>query len=212
MRSTVQIVEPPASEPVDLETVRLHCRIDQSADDAILSGYARTARTRAEMYLSRALITQTLLWILMPESRLPDRRHRLHCALELPRAPVQSVASVTVLDVRGNTTEIAPATLPLASGAPLLGYRLDLAQTPSRLVIGPETVMSNGYWFRHTDIENIQVEFVAGYSDPTTIPQPIIDGILLWTGFLYEHRGDSGGDMPKAAEWLFDPYRLMWVS
>ena len=43
------------------------------------------------------------------------------------------------------------------------------------------------------------------------MPQPILDAIKLLTGFLYENRGDVPAEMPKAAEWLLDPYRLMFV-
>lgn len=213
MLSTVQIVTPPAIEPLDLDTVRLHCRIDQNADDAILTGYARAARTMAEMYLSRLLITQTVLWTVTPENSLRPWRHFLRGALVFPRAPVQSISSVTILDQRGNTSTILPATLPIIPPAQLVGYRADLAHSPARLYIGPSTILSDGRELRIVDLESIQIEFVAGYgNDATTIPQPILDAILLYCGFLYEHRGDAGADMPKAAEWLMDPYRIMWVA
>jgi uncharacterized phiE125 gp8 family phage protein len=213
MLSTVQIVTPPAAEPLDMETVRLHCRIDHSADDAILFGYLRAARTMAEMYLSRVLITQTLLWAITPENSLRPRQHILHGPLVLPRAPVQSITSVTILDQRGNSSAIEPATLPIIPPAQLMGYRSDLAHSPARLYIGPSTILSDGRELRCVDLESIQVTFVAGYGDDAaTVPQPILDAILLYCGFLYEHRGDSGADMPKAAEWLMDPYRLMWIA
>lgn len=213
MLNTVQIVTPPAIEPLDLDLVRQHCRIDQSADDALLAGYARAARTMAEMYLSRLLITQTVLWTVTPEDFVHPRWHFLRHALVIPRAPVQSISSVTVLDRRGNSTTISPATLPIVPPQQLLGYRADLAHSPSRLYIGEYTIMSDGRLLRQVDLENIQIEFVAGYGDDwETIPQPILDAILLYCGFLYEHRGDAASEMPKAAEWLMDPYRMMWVA
>lgn len=212
MLSTVQVVTPPAQEPLELEVVRLHCRIDHSADDSILFGYLRAARTMAEMYLSRLLITQTILWTVTPEDSLRPWWHALRGPLLLPRAPVQSITSVTVLDQRGNTTTIEPATLPIIPPAQLMGYRDDLAHSPARLYIGRETILSDGRELRRVDLENIQIEFIAGYGlDAETIPQPILDAILLLCGFLYEHRGDAGGEMPKAAEWLMDPYRIQWI-
>jgi uncharacterized phiE125 gp8 family phage protein len=194
-----------------LDVVRRHCRIDQIGEDDLLFGYLRTARTMAEMYLSRALITQTLLWTVTPEDPLRMRWHHQHGAMELPRAPVQSIVSVVVNDDRGNATVLPAATMPLVSPFTLLGYRADLAHHPARLYIGSSTVLTDGRTLRSVNLESVQIEYIAGYgSDATTIPQPILDAILLTTAFLYEHRGDAGGDMPRAAEWLLDPYRLMF--
>jgi uncharacterized phiE125 gp8 family phage protein len=213
MLSTVQIVTPPATEPLSLDLIRQHCRIDQIADDELLSGYARAARSMAEAYLGRVLITQTLMWTVTPESALRPSWHFLRGAMLLPRSPVQSISSVTILDQRGNSTTIFPATLPIIPPAQLIGYRADLAHSPARIYVGPSTILSDGRELRCIDLECVQVTFVAGYGgDATTIPQPILDAILLYSGFLYEHRGDGGADMPKAAEWLMDPYRMMWVS
>lgn len=213
MLSTVQIVTPPASEPIDLDLIRQHCRIDQDADDNLLFGYGVAARSMAEAYLGRALITQTVLWTITPENPLRPSWHFLRGALLLPRAPVQSITSVTVLDQRGNSSTIVPATLPIVQTAQLTGYRADIAHSPARLYIGPSTILTDGRELRAVDLESIQVRFVAGYgADATTIPQPILNAVLLYAGFLYEHRGDAGADMPKAAEWLLDPYRMMWVA
>ena len=213
MLSTVQIVTPPSSEPITLDIIRLHCRIDHDADDEILAGYAVAARSMVERYLGRALITQTLMWTITPENPLRPSWHFLRSSLLLPRAPVQSITSVTTLDQRGNSTTIPVATLPIVPPAELLGYRVDLSHDPARLYIGQSTVLSDGRTLRAVDLENIQIEFVAGYgADPTLIAQPILNAILLYAGFLYENRGDVGAEMPKAAEWLLDPYRMMWVA
>ncbi len=213
MLSTVQVVSPPAIEPVSLDLARQHCRIDSNADDSLIQVYITAARTMAEAYLSRALITQTLLWVVTPQGRLHPERSRLRGVLELPRAPVQSIASVTVLDVLGNTTAVPAAALPVVPPAELLGYRTDLLHAPARLAIGADTPLSGGALVRNTALENVQITFVAGYGAvATAVPQPIIHAILLTTGFLYEHRGDSDGELPKAAEWLLDPYRMMFVA
>ena len=212
MLSTVQIVTPPAVEPISLDLARRHCRIDHSAEDDLLAGYLRAARTMAEVYLSRALIAQTILWTVTPESQLRYWWHQLRATLELPRAPVESVSSVTVLDALGNSTSIAAATLPVNPPAVLTGYKVDLAHAPARLTIGLDTILTDGRALRAVSLENIQVQFVAGYGNSgASVPPPILDAILLLTGFLYEHRGDAGGEIPQAAQWLLDPYRLMFI-
>lgn len=212
MKSTVQIVTPPTVEPVGLDVLRLHCRIDQFGDDPLLVSYLRTARMKAETYLGRALITQTLLWTVTPEDPLRPWWHFVRGAFEFPRSPVQSISSVTILDDRGNLTTIPPAVLPVVPPAQLIGYRSDIAHSPGRLLIGPDTVLVDGRTVRATPVENLQIEYVAGYGpDGTSVPEPIIEAILLTATMLYENRGDVPFEIPRAAEWLLDPYRMMFI-
>lgn len=212
MLSTVQVTTQPAGEPVDLEIVRQHCRIDSTADDNLLAGYVMAARIMAEGYLSRALLTQTLLWTVRPESMLRPERSHLRHPIELPRAPVQSIESVTVLDDHGNSTAISPATLPITP-PPFTGYIADLTLEPARLTIGPDTLLTGGHLLRHTRIQHVQVSMVAGYGDAAAdVPQVIIQAILMTTAFLYEHRGDAGGELPQAAQWLLDRERLQFFG
>lgn len=48
-------------EPTTVEMVKQHCRTDNNADDDRLAGTPTAARTMAERYLNRALLTRTLL-------------------------------------------------------------------------------------------------------------------------------------------------------
>jgi len=220
LRTTLQVVTPPPAESVSLQLAKLHCRIDHSDDDLLLGGHITAARQMAESYLSRALITQTLLWTVLPENAVRPDLHFLSDWIDLPRAPVQSINTVTVLDQRGNSTEIAAAALPLVPPAPLLGYMADLALSPARMMIGAATALVDGRTLRQTALQHVQVEFTAGYGSPAeppaaavvaAIPQPIISAILLTVGHLYENRGDAVAELPPAAQWLLDPYRIMWA-
>lgn len=212
MLTTLTVTTPPAIEPVWLGLAKRHCRIDSDADDTLIPSYITAARVLVETYLSRVLITQTMLWTVTPQGRLPPHRQRLRGTLELPRAPVQSIASVTITDTLGNSTAITKTALPVIPPATLIGWMADLFQSPARIVIGRDTPLTGGGLTGATEIENVQISFVAGYgTGPAAIPQPIIQAILLLVGFFYEHRGDSGGEMPAAVERLLDPYRLMFV-
>jgi hypothetical protein len=73
-------------------------------------------------------------------------------------------------------------------------------------------LLTGGRDLRCTELESVQVEFTAGYADVDDIPKAIINAILLTTGFLYENRGDVAAEMPRAAEWLLDAYRIMFVG
>ena len=213
MLSTVTVTTAPEIEPVSIDQVRRHCRIDSQSEDDLLQGYLRAARALAEQYLSQALITQTLTWTVTPTNPLRPWWHRQRGALELPRAPVQSIASVTALDARGNVTTILPASLPVVPPATLLGYRADLAHSPARLLIGEQTIMSDGRAFHTVELEYLQVVFAAGYGDTeASVPEQIRQAILMTTAFIDENRGDVAAEMPKAAQWLLDPLRLRWVA
>jgi uncharacterized phiE125 gp8 family phage protein len=210
MLSTLSVSVPPATEPVSIEFLRAHLRVDTANDDFLLASYLTAARAMAELYLSRVLVTQTLTWTVTPVDPVWPRDHVLHWVLQLPRMPVQEIVSVTVTDERGNETVVPAATLPVVPPTVLQGYKVNLAQEPARLWIGGRTVLIDGRCFDQVNLDNVQVEFVAGYA-AGKVPEPIINAILMTAANLYEHRGDEGeGAMPRAIEWLLDPYRIMW--
>ena len=211
MATSLQVTVPPASEPATIDLVRQHCRIDNSSDDALLAGYLTAARTMAERYLSRALITQTLRYMMMPEPPLQPAWHHFRNPLQLPRAPAQSIVAVTILDDRGNATVVPAATLPITP-PPFAGYIADLAMVPPQIRIGPDTVLVDNRTLREASLQHVQVDFVGGYGNTADkVPQTIVQAVLIATAFLYENRGDAGGDLPTAAQWLLDPDRLMWA-
>jgi uncharacterized phiE125 gp8 family phage protein len=212
MRTTLQVTTAPVGEPVTVEQVKLHCRIDNNADDELLAGYLTAARIMAEGYLSRVLLTQTLLWTVRPSSMSRTALHRLRAPLELPRCPVQSIEAVTTLDDWGNVTTIPVAPLPLAPPAVILGYVADLALEPATLLIGRMTILSGGFPLHFTELQHIQVSMVAGYGAASDVPATIVQAIMMTTAFLYEHRGDSGGVMPEAALWMLDRHRLQFLG
>jgi hypothetical protein len=124
MYSALTVLTPPASEPVDLNLLSKHLRLDQDFDDTLLSGYLTAARNSAETFLSRALLTQTL------QLTIAEQRGGLHGvgegwnwsgpfrplsrrrAIELSRAPVQSINSFLILDHLGNVTASQPTDAP----------------------------------------------------------------------------------------------------
>jgi uncharacterized phiE125 gp8 family phage protein len=213
LQTNLQVTTQPATEPTTVDLTRRHCRIDTLDDADLLSSYLIAARIMAEAYLSRALITQTLLWTVRPSSLLYPGQSRLHHVLELPRAPVQSVLSVNLLDDLGNATTITPAVLPAPGESQISGYVADLALQPGRLRIGCETLLTGSYPLYSTRLEYIQVSMVAGYgATPDTVPQNIVQAIMMTAAFLYENRGDAGGEMPSAARWLLDRDRLQFLG
>lgn len=199
LHTALSVVSGPAAEPVSVVTARAHLRIDHTFDDALLAIYIATAREQAEKFLGRALITQTLRWTLaQADDRRPRGPFRLRGTIELPRAPVQSISSVIVTDADGVTTN-------LVSG----DYMIDLTLEPARLDIDDAAVLTGGNVIRGTDLQHIAVTFVAGYGTAaTSLPPSIINAVLLHIAFLYERRGDDGGELPPAVNSLLAPHRL----
>ncbi|AZV39917.1 head-tail connector protein [Komagataeibacter xylinus] len=206
MYSTVSVISPPAAEPVSLQVLQEHARIDYDYDNTLLGLYLTGARQAVEQFLGRVLITQTLRWVMahqapinqfplvpftayifpmwMPYSMLFQR------PIELPRAPVQAINSISVGEW-GKDDTVLPADQ----------YSADLLTDPGRVRLHASVATLPS--------DHISIEFVAGYgNDGTSVPVPIQLAILLMATFLYEHRGDDGGDMPDAVKNLLWPYRL----
>lgn len=212
MRTTVQVTVAPEKEPVALDRVKQHCRVDNATDDLLLMDLVATARIMAEGYLGRSLITQTIRWTVRPESMVRPARSVFPPSLNLPRSPVQSISSVVALDALGNSTTIAAASLPIVPPALFTGYIADLTLEPARLRLGWNTVLSDGRLLGSVQLDHVAVTMIAGYGDPETVPRNIVQAILLYVAFLYENRGDDGGEIPKAVERLLDRDRLQFLG
>jgi hypothetical protein len=206
--SAVYVVEPPAAEPVSVNLARLHLRVDQTGDDELIANYITAARTWAEQYLGRALLTQQLNWT-MAFSRPPNGFPYMSMPMSLLVLPMWFQWPLTQQGAIGLPWEPVISVDKVSYGqwgqpdtVLVLGTDYDVDVSSARLRIHPYSqVLPN---------DHLQVLFTVGYgSDPKTIPGPIITAILILTAFLYENRGDAGGDMPMAAEMLLSPFRIV---
>lgn len=126
VRTTMRVLMPPQQEPISLDLLSRHLRLDQDFDDALLNVYLATARQMAELYIGRALITQTLQWTVADQHEEVERDvwwgspvrpyPRGRKPIELPLAPVQSIVSFTILDRQGNITATQQTSAATASG------------------------------------------------------------------------------------------------
>ena len=86
-----QVITPP-TEPVTLADARLHLRVTDTAEDALIGVWITAAREACEHYTQRSIGSQTL------ELRLdefPDG------AIDLPRSPVTAITSLKYIDTNG---------------------------------------------------------------------------------------------------------------
>ncbi len=164
----LRLITPPAQEPVSLVDAKLHLRVSDPAEDALIRVLIAAARQAAEQELCRALITQT--WELLLD-RFPID------AIALPRNPVQSVTSIQYRDSDGVLQTFAAT-----------NYKLDAASLIARVVPGfglvwPET---------REEINAVSVVFVAGFGNAgATVPASIRQWMLLQVGHWYEHRASA---------------------
>lgn len=207
MQSVVRVTTPPEVEPVAISELRQHCRIDHDSDDGLLALYLASARSLAEQFLARALVTQGLTWSMSvaapPSSSLnisglivvpdvgpwPGSRVR---SLAFPRAPVQTVVGVMAGFQDGSTVALTEG----------VDFRADFVADPGHLTFTASALVQQAV--------NLSVEFMAGYGDAgTDVPAEIRIAVMMWAAHLYEHRGDANVEMPRAVESLLWPKRIM---
>jgi uncharacterized phiE125 gp8 family phage protein len=191
----IRVHTPPVAEPLSLEEVKLHCRLDETdvTEDSLLNDLIVAAREHVEALVSRALMTQTIQLVL----------DGWPAVIELPRPPVQSLSSITYTDYLGTAT-VVPST----------DYYVDDDNEPARVLLEygkswpTATLRGSGA---------IVVEYVAGYGDESTdIPQSILQAMLLLVGHWYETREAVSDtkfvagqkEVPFAVTALLAPYRV----
>jgi len=181
----LSLVSPPTVEPVSLAEARAHARVDDTADNSLVSALIAAARRTAEAYTRRAFITQS--WAMYMDQAPTDN------FLEIPKAPLVGISSIV-------TYSDADAATTFASS----NYYVDLITKPGRVVL-----RATASWPTFTRVSNgFFVDFVAGYgATGSDVPADIRQAILMIVSHLYENRGDTDADMPRVAQMLLDPYK-----
>ena len=179
----------PASEPLDIATAKLHCRVDGTDEDALITALIVAAREQAEHETGRALVTQT--WELVHDA-FPE-------AFALRKAPIQSVTSLKYLD----STTGAEQTLDPAD------YLLDKDSEPGYVVPAYGKA-----WPATWPVPNaVRCRYVCGYGNAAAVPQAIKQWMLLAIGTMYSQRetliaGQAISLPDRFWSGLLDPYRL----
>lgn len=189
MTYTINTIAAPTVEPVTLAEAKLQCRVDTSADDALIAALISAARELAEAMVDRAYAEGT---------------YELVCGgfdvngVVLPRPPVTDVVSVKYLDASG-----VLQTMPTAD------YVARLAVLP------PIVTLADGAQWPETAVvpDAVRVQFVAGLS-PDLVPQRVKQWMMLHITTWYENRasinvGNIVTDIPGVRA-LLDPERWSW--
>lgn len=186
-----RLVTAPATEPVSSVEAKLHCRVDHSAEDALITALITAARTHVENETGQALITQT--WEVVLDG-WPQ-------VLRLPHAPVSAVTSVTYRDEAGVTATLAAT-----------AYTVRTGLTPVQVVFDQDALPAATL----ADVGPIAVRYTAGYGAAASVPKPIFQAMLLLIGHWYQNReavtAQSAGPLAMAVDALLEPYRLHWFG
>ena len=194
----INVTTPPTVEPVTLDEVKLHCRVDVNDDDTLLDSLIAVARQYCEVFTGRVFITQTIQYDLQ---RWPSGK-----AIHLPRPPLQSVTSVTWWDTEGNDTVLTAGT----------DYLVDTSPT-----FGTVLLPYSGRWPSEIlyPVHPIRIEYLAGYGDNAAdVPEYIKAAIKLLVGNWYENReqvlpaGHVGKELPMGAQSLLWQERTFWTE
>lgn len=185
---SVDVTTEPAQEPVSLDELKDHMRVDVADDDALIDALILAARLRAETFLQRALITQTITLSL----------DWFPAVILAPRPSLQSVTRIDYIDTAGATQTLAAAK-----------YTVDAKSEPGRIMPAFGEI-----WPTTRDTFNAAtVVYIAGYGLlPADVKEPIRQGIMHLAAHFYENR-EAVADMrkpqimPLVGEALLSPYR-----
>jgi hypothetical protein len=194
----LSIVSAPSEEPVSVEELRVHLRLD-GADDSentLLGGLISAARARVETMLRKQIVTATYDLFLdsfplrkdgegwgidkahPPQDRERGKKLEIE-QIEIPLPPLQSVTSVKYTDANAVLQTIDSSL-----------YSVDSVSLPGRIIPTPS---SN--WPSSLDrIPNaVEIRFVAGYGLAVDVPESIKLAIKFLAAHWYENREATSG-------------------
>jgi len=175
----------PTVEPVTLDEAKLHLKVDSADDNPLITALIATARELAERETKRAFVTQ--IWELILDTAGGE--------IEVPKPPLQSVESITVIDKEGGETVVDASK-----------YDVDKAQNS----YGRVRLRSGSSWPAHRGFASFIVEFKAGYGNAAAdVPEALKQAILQLIAHLYENR--ESVEVPAGVKILLWAFKIMRI-
>jgi uncharacterized phiE125 gp8 family phage protein len=191
-------------EPVTLDEMKTHLRVDFNNDDDLITSLLVAARERVETVTGRCLVASTFTYWLdsfpwnwqtdsAPARSTVNRFVEWWANAQVIRIPQPPLKAITTVEYLPSGDASAYVTLD-----PNV-YVVDTNASPA--VIYPKT----NYYFPYTyAVHNaVKITFTAGYDE---VPETLKVAIRLIAANWYENREDSA-DIPKAAEYILASYR-----
>ncbi|MCP4934296.1 MAG: hypothetical protein GY927_08855 [bacterium] len=184
------LIAGPALEPVSLDEVKVHLRIDHVDEDVLLASLVTTARIHLETMLGLSFITQQ--WKLVLD-KWPDAIN-----ISLPLGPVQQITGIALYNTADQVSVIDTSSYALDANSqpPRLVWRGDMLKpAPERAYNGIEISLTTGFGANAPDV-----------------PLPLRQAILLLVSHWYENRepvglGNEIKEIPQMVTMLTNAYR-----
>jgi len=168
-----------------------------STEDNFITNLIKVAREYCENYQHRALATQT--WNLYLDD-FPDEDF-----IELPKAPLQSVTSVTYIDSDGTTATMTASTS---------GYFVDTDSQPGRVCLSYGITWPS---FTPYPYNAVKVIFICGHTGvtPDIIPESTKTAMMMLINHMYENRlpvliGAMSKELEFTVQALLDQNKMIY--
>jgi uncharacterized phiE125 gp8 family phage protein len=164
-RNSLEVVTPPATEPVTLTQAKAALRVDLSDDDTYITSLITSAREQVEIDTGRALITTAFKY----------RIDRFYDEIYLPKPKLISVSGIQYYDVNG-TLQTLSSTY----------YQADAYSFPGVIYPGVATTYPQT---QSGKVNAVIISYTGGYGDDATdVPQSLRDAILMLIQERYNKR------------------------
>ena len=183
---TFYLLAGPAQEPVSLGEAKAFLKIDDHAEDELITTLIGAARLHVEAVSGRVLLAQS--WRLLLDA-WPENR-----AVKLPVGPLLSVTAINAIDGNGASH---------ALGLGQFGRGHDGIMVP-RTVFGMPLLQER---------QGIEIDFIAGFGEePDTVPADLRQALLVLVAYWHEHRdavivAGSGAVVPSGFDRLLSAYK-----
>ena len=183
---TSYLLAGPAEEPVSLVEAKAFLKVDDSAEDALITTLSGAARLHIEGVTGRALLAQS--WRVVLDG-WPDNRQ-----VKLPVVPFMALTEISAYDAAGAAHE-----LPLAQ----------FMSEPDRLLLPADVAGMPVLRER----QGLEIDYVAGFgTEPADVPADIRQALLLLVGYWFEHRdavivAGSGAVVPSGFDRMVAGYK-----
>lgn len=158
----------PQTEPVSTAEAKTHLRVDGSDEDTYIDALVTTVRRYLEQAYGVAMVTQTWDYAL---DRFPPAPW-----IELPKAPLISVGSITYYDEDLSTSTV------FASSK----YQVDTIPTPAVIALKRGESWPSDTLRRSSGVV-VRADFGFG-ANATDVPESMRHAIKIGVADLYEHR------------------------
>lgn len=178
----------PATEPITIAELKLFARIDTTAEDTFLTGLIKACRETCELYLGRALITQSITFVMdMWEGNRMD----------LPSPPLLSVTGIYTTDEDGTDTTYSSD-----------NYYVIPESIPGQIALKQGKIPPSNI---DRDVAGYKIIYVAGYGAASAVPQALKEALKMWCTVSYEERAVTP-EPPPEARMLLDLFRILPIS